>query len=122
MRMVLTGEVCSDVTMASAGFVELGSRTWSPRVLELFGLADVEALLPPLVESWDTVGRVTAGVAAATGLPEGTPVVAGAHDVDTGAIGMGAGEGATSVLLGTYSINQVLLPHAVTDARWSTLR
>ena len=48
-------------------------------------------------------------------------MVAGAHDVDTGAVGMGAvTPGSVSVLLGTYAINQVLGAAPIPDPRWQT--
>ncbi len=45
--------------------------------------------LPPLYNSSDVVGRVTADAARVTGLPEGTPVVAGGLDAACGTLGVG---------------------------------
>ena len=65
------------------------------------------------------VGKVGERAAAVTGLPPGTPVVAGAHDVDTGALGLGAtATGSATIILGTYAINQVLLDVPLPDRRW----
>ncbi len=47
-------------------------------------------------------------------------MVVGAHDVATGALSLGAVAGGTSVLLGTYSINQVLASRPVTGQSWQT--
>src|SRR5690606_40364260 len=45
--------------------------------------------LPPVLQSFDVAGKVTAEAAAATGLVEGTPVVAGGADNTCGAVGAG---------------------------------
>jgi L-xylulokinase len=62
---------------------------------------------------------VTARAAAETGLAAGTPVVTGAHDVDAAALGMGAATaGAVSIVMGTFSINQVASADFRLDHRW----
>jgi L-xylulokinase len=82
---------------------------------------DVVSKLPPIQDSAAIAGWITAQAARETGLPAGTPVVTGAHDVDTGALGTGAiTTGSVSVLLGTYAINQVLGDAPVADPRWQT--
>jgi xylulokinase len=64
-----------------------------------------EALLPRAFESPEVTGRVTAEGAAATGLREGTPVVAGAGDQAAGAVGMGiVRPGAVSATIGTSGV------------------
>jgi L-xylulokinase len=46
-------------------------------------------------------------------------VVTGAHDVDTSALGIGAvGVGALRIIMGTFSINQIVADSPVTDPRW----
>ena len=52
-------------------------------VIEMCGLE--RAVFPPVVESGTVVGAVTAAAAAETGLPRGTPVVAGGADTQLGA-------------------------------------
>ncbi len=121
LRLMLTGSPATDLTMAAAGFVSLESAEWSPEALTLCDLADLQSKLPPILDSDAIAGRVTAEAARVTGLAAGTPVVAGAHDVDTGALGLGAIEGGSvSLLLGTYAINQVLGTEALPDPRWQT--
>ncbi|MEJ2667097.1 MAG: FGGY family carbohydrate kinase [Deinococcales bacterium] len=70
---------------------------------ELLEAADVPLeRLPPLHHSTDVIGRVTAAAAEATGIPRGTPVMAGAGDVTALSVGSGAiDEDVVSVTLGT---------------------
>jgi len=61
--------------------------------------------LPRVFESQEICGRVSKGGAAATGLIEGTPVVAGAGDQAAGAVGMGiVRPGAVSATIGTSGV------------------
>ena len=63
---------------------------WSDELLEAF---DVEvAVLPRIVDPCDVIGEVTGDAAAATGLPEGTPVAAGAGDQTAASLGAGVVE------------------------------
>jgi L-xylulokinase len=119
IRLRLTGQVATDATDGSASFVDLINRKWSSEALDLFGLADLESVMPPMLASTAVAGTVSAGAAALTGLAVGTAVVTGAHDVDAAALGIGAVDtGAASVVLGTFSINQVVADRPVTDPRW----
>jgi L-xylulokinase len=119
IRLCLTGEVATDVTDASAAFTGVETQQWSADALALFDLADAAAKLPPILGSAHVAGTVQASAARLTGLAEGIPVITGAHDVDAAAIGIGAATvGATSLVLGTYSINQILSDKPVADARW----
>jgi L-xylulokinase len=119
LRLRLTGEVATDASEASAYCTDVHTQAWSRDALELFGLADLAPLLPPVLPSVTPAGGVTASAAAETGLRPGTPVVAGAHDVAAAALGIGAAEpGAPSIVMGTFSINQIVADAPVTDARW----
>lgn len=112
----LTGQRISEVSdMSGAGLLRLPEARYDADLLALYGLADALALLPPLAQPTDVVGHVTAEAAAATGLSLGTPVVAGYFDVVASALGSGAiGSGAASIVLGSWSVNQVF---AETPAR-----
>jgi L-xylulokinase len=119
IRLQLTGRVASDPTDASASFVDLADREWSTDALKLFGLSELHATLPPILPSAAVAGTVSESAAALTGLPAGLPVITGAHDVDAAALGIGAiTTGAASLVLGTFSINQVVADRPVTDPRW----
>ena len=101
VNLQLTGELATDTSDASCTLLyDLRSDTWIPELLEVSAFeAD---RLPPLFHSTDVIGRVTHGAAEATGIPAGTPVMAGAGDVTALSVGSGAvDEGVVSVTLGT---------------------
>jgi len=85
----LTGELGWDWTNASfSGLFDTGgSRTWSPRLCDLFGVPHEK--LPPVVRSDSIIGRVTEEAAEATGIPAGVPVAIGAADTACSALGAG---------------------------------
>ncbi|OFI38164.1 hypothetical protein BIU82_06630 [Arthrobacter sp. SW1] len=119
LRLKLTGEIATDPSEASASFTNLHDQQWSDEALRIYGLEPQRRLLPPLVASSAVAGYVTREAAGETGLAQGTPVVAGAHDVDTAALGIGAiGVGSLSLVMGTFSINQVVWDSPVGDPRW----
>ena len=104
VRFRLTGDKAIDVADASGTLMlDVAKRKWSKEVLQAAGID--EALLPALYESPDVCGKISASAAAATGLKEGTPVVAGAGDQAAGATGMGiVAPGAVSATIGTSGV------------------
>lgn len=119
LRLRLTGGVATDPTEASAAFTSVRTQDYADEVLALYGLGTLAGKLPPLIPSHAIAGEVGRAGSEATGLPCGTPVVAGAHDVDGTAVGTGAvAPGVLSLAAGTFSINQVVSRHAVVDERW----
>lgn len=77
--------------------------TWNEDLCDAFGI-DM-ALLPKHVPTGTVIGAVTAEVAQATGLAEGTPLVAGLGDHQCAAVGMGnISEGMASLVLGTAGV------------------
>jgi L-xylulokinase len=103
----LTGEASTDRTDASNNaLLDLATGAYDPALLHLFGVPELEGKLPPVHESAAVVGRVSAAAAAATGLPAGTPVVAGMFDVVSCAVGSGALDARSFALIaGTWNIN-----------------
>src|SRR5258707_5595034 len=77
VRLRLTGERATDVADASGTLLlDVANRRWSSAMLDAMEIdADV---LPDVYESPEVTGQVSAAGAEATGLAEGTPVVAGA--------------------------------------------
>ncbi|HKV46685.1 MAG TPA: xylulokinase [Candidatus Acidoferrales bacterium] len=104
VRFRLTGERAIDVADASGTLLlDVANRRWSQEVLQAAEID--ERLLPALYESPEVCARVSAAGAQATGLIEGTPVVAGAGDQAAGATGMGIVDpGAVSATIGTSGV------------------
>jgi len=103
-RFRLTGERATDVADASGTLLfNVAKRAWSDEMANAAGID--ERLLPKVFESPEVAGRVSAEGAAATGLREGTPVVAGAGDQAAGAVGMGIVKpGMVSANIGTSGV------------------
>ncbi len=101
LRLKLTGAFATDRTEASASQAyDFRANSWSDTLLTLWDMR--RDLLAPIRRSTSEAGRVHEAGAAATGLPIGTPVVAGAGDNEAAALGCGAlGEGRVAVILGT---------------------
>src|SRR5580692_1118097 len=104
VRFRLTGERAIDMADASGTLMlDVANRRWSAEVLSKTGIN--QQMLPALYESPQICGKVSALGAEATGLREGTPVVAGAGDQAAGAVGMGiARAGAVSATIGTSGV------------------
>lgn len=117
IRFRLTGERATDVTDASGTLMlNVRDRAWSREVTDELGID--RDLLPPLFESAEIVGTVSASGAAATGLREGTPVGAGAGDNAAGAVGMGiVTPGAVSVTIGTSGVVFVVTAEPTIDLK-----
>lgn len=122
IRLRLTGEPRAELTdMSGTSLVNVGTASYDPAVTEAFGLAEMQRLLPPLAASAEICGRVTAAAAAETGLAEGTPVAAGAFDID--ACGLASGlvdESQLSLVAGTWGINQYISTRPVAQGVFMT--
>lgn len=104
VRMKLAGELATDASDAAGTlFLDLRRRTWSSEVL---GALDLPAdWLPPVFESPEPTGRVSAGVAHELGLPGGIPVAAGGGDNAAAAIGTAVTQdGVLSSSIGTSGV------------------
>jgi xylulokinase len=104
VRLRLSGEYATDATDASGTLLlDVARRQWSHEIVVAAGLD--AAILPRLFESPEVCARVSREAAAATGLIEGTPIVAGAGDQAAGAIGMGITHpGTVSATIGTSGV------------------
>jgi xylulokinase len=104
VRWRMTGERATDMADASGTLLlDVAHRCWSRLMADAAEID--ERLLPALFESPDVCGKVSSRGAAATGLQQGTPVVAGAGDQAAGAIGMGVvAPGAVSATIGTSGV------------------
>jgi xylulokinase len=104
VRFRLTDDFAVDVADGSGTILfDLAARTWSAEVLEALDIPP--AWLPPTFEGPEVTGEVSAGGAEATGLREGTPVVAGGGDQSANAVGVGAvSPGKVALSLGTSGV------------------
>jgi xylulokinase len=104
VRLRLTGEYAMDMQEASGTLLlDVTHRRWSEEVASAAGIP--LAWLPKLYEGPEICGHISDSGAAATGLPAGTPVVAGAGDQGAGAVGMGVlNPGMVSATIGTSGV------------------
>ncbi len=104
VRLKLTGVHAMDRADGSGTILfDLAARSWSPEVLA--ALAIDPAWMPPTFEGPELTGAVTPAAAAATGLQEGTPVVAGGGDQAANAVGVGAiASGRVAMSVGTSGV------------------
>jgi len=70
-----------------AGFADTASLRWSDTLLDAFSV-DRERM-PDIVSPWDRIGGLTANFARETGVPAGTPIVAGCGDTAAATLGAG---------------------------------
>ena len=101
LRYRLTGELGSEPSDASSTLMfDTARRCWNDDLLDALGIDPI--VLPPIGESAALAGGLTAEMAAATGLREGTPVVYGGGDQAMQAMGNGIVEpGVVSCTIGT---------------------
>ena len=71
-----------------SGFADARAGAWDPGLCRTFGVDP--AVLPRIVPSHETVGRLAPDMAEACGLPPGTPVVAGCGDTAASFLSCGA--------------------------------
>lgn len=75
----LTGAFALEINWAAeSGMFDIRRRAWLTEHMEMLGAT--EKMFPPVRESRDVVGFVSAEAAAATGLRAGVPVIAGSAD------------------------------------------
>lgn len=105
IRYCFTGKANADMSDTPAP-VDFEKGTYRLDCLEKAGVPECAEMLPPLVYASEVCGSVTRETAMLTGIPERTPVVAGAHDMIACSIGAGGDhEGHLAIILGTLGIN-----------------
>ena len=104
LRYALTHEYAMDKADGSGTLLfDLEKRDWSNEILDALEIPG--AWLPPTFEGPEITGRITREAAEATGLREGTPVVAGGGDQSAQAVGVGAiRPGVLAVTMGTSGV------------------
>ena len=104
VRFMLTGVYATEVSDASGmQLLDIKNRCWSDEMLDKLNID--RSLLGDMYESEDVTGRLTAEVAALTGLSTDCVVVGGAGDQAAAAIGNGiVEEGLLSDTIGTSGV------------------
>jgi len=117
IRYKLTNEIRAELTdFSGTSLMNLQTRAYDESLLADFGIAEMMALLPPIVQTADICGQVTAEAAAQTGLQQGTPVAGGMFDID--ACGLASGvidESQLCMVVGTWGNNQYISRTPVVD-------
>ncbi|BAJ64517.1 xylulokinase [Anaerolinea thermophila] len=104
VRYRLTGEFAVDCADGAGTILfDLRQRTWSDEVLKAMDIP--LEWLPKTYEGPEITGRITPEAAQATGLKQGTPVMAGGGDQAAQAVGVGAVQpGIVALTLGTSGV------------------
>lgn len=104
IRFRLSGSFATEVSDASGmALLDVGRRDWSPEMLDACDIP--HEMVARVTESTEASARVDSQAAAATGLKEGTPIIAGGGDQAAGAVGCGiVRSGIVSATLGTSGV------------------
>jgi sugar (pentulose or hexulose) kinase len=115
ITFLLSGERLAEHSNAGESMLyDVSRRDWSDEILATLDVP--RAILRPLREAGTAAGRVTARAAAATGLPEGTPVFVGGADTQSALLGSGVWQvGRTGAVLGTTAPVQTVTERPVLD-------
>lgn len=111
----LTGERATDPTEGIFTFGNFRTRAYDDKVIAALGLSGLRHLLPPIVDGAKTAHPLGPAGAAATGLPEGLPVVLGYVDIQCCAIGTGLCDPSASAgltILGSTGVHMRYAPSA----------
>lgn len=108
IRFMLTGEAFAEITDYSGTcLMNLKTSKFDRELLDLYGINEVYAKLPPIRYSCDVCGHITKKASKETGIPEGVAVCGGMFDIDACAIAMGAHkDDDVCVITGTWAINE----------------
>lgn len=104
LRYKLTGKLQMEYSDAAGTLLlDVSKKEWSTEICELLDIDT--SLCPPLVHSYQEVGKITSEFAESTGLANSTRVFAGGADNACGAIGSGILEdGKTLCSIGTSGV------------------
>ncbi len=113
-RRLVGREVSTDSSTALKTGYELVHDTWPHEVLAALGMP--EEIMPGVVRPGTQIGKVTTEAAAMTGIPEGTPVIAGMTDGCAAQIGAGAlSVGSWNSVLGTTLVLKGVTQELIRD-------
>jgi gluconokinase len=111
----MCGALVTDHSLASGtGLMDIHRLAWDPEALQLAGITAER--LPELVPTTHVLSGLSGSVAAAVGLPSGTPVVVGAGDGPLANLGLGAVDpGVAAVSIGTSGAMRVMVENPAVD-------
>ncbi len=90
IKYCLTGIAATEQTdLSDASLIDVWNRKFSIDLVTKYGVPQIANLLPPIKTSTTIMGEVTKSASLKTGIPAGIPVVNGAIDVVSSAIGTG---------------------------------
>ena len=117
IRFKLTGEAFAELTdYSGSNLLNVRDACFDRELLAEFGIEELFDALPPLKQSTDFCGTVSARAAGETGLQEGTPLAGGMFDIDACAIAMNiVNEDHVCVIAGTWGINEYIARAPVLD-------
>ncbi|MCB0544328.1 MAG: gluconokinase [Saprospiraceae bacterium] len=115
----LTGEYCSDLSLASAtGLMDIGQNVWASEALDTASIA--EDRLPALV-SPGYIKKLPEHYAEKFGLPVGLPLMIGASDGALANLGSGATEtGHAALTIGTSAAIRIMTNTPLLDGQMRT--
>ncbi len=118
----LTGVAAADPSEASGSFVwDCETEAYSQELAEAVGV-DIQKFAP-VHPSHAVIGDVTEDAALLTGIPAGTPVVAGGGDFPVSMLGFGiVGEGVTADVTGSSTLLAAHTPKPLLDPAIQNLR
>lgn len=97
----LTNKIATDPSDASGTLLyDVQSGCWASELVKWIDL--LPTALPPIIASTEVLGKVTANAAHDLSVPQGVPVIIGAGDLATSALGIGVvNAGRVGIILGT---------------------
>ncbi|MFB1044853.1 FGGY family carbohydrate kinase [Streptomyces chrestomyceticus] len=105
----LTGVTAVDESDASAPFLDHATGAYDPYLIDLFGLAPYERLLPKVLGEHERIAEMTSEAAGRLGLPAGLPVVMAPYDIAATARGVGVvNPGQACSILGTTLCTEIV--------------
>ena len=110
VRFLLTGVFCCEITETSSwNVVDMQTAQYDDALFEELGLSEYKHIFPPIIDSCEAGGTVTAEAANLCGLAEGTPVAGGLFDVSASILSAGVvDEGQLGIIVGSWGINSIL--------------
>lgn len=116
IKFCLTGIAATEQTdLSDASLIDVWNRKFSFDLVNKYGVPQIADLLPPMQPCSKIIGIVSKSAADKTGLPAGTPVVNGAIDVVSSAIGTGVTDPMQAcTIVGTTVYNAVVVD-SITD-------